>query len=174
MTFGAPLWLLGLLAALPALVLLYAWSGQRVRRRLHRFAAGKLAAALTANHSPRRQRFKLALVLLAVALLFGALARPQWGVVLEESEARGIDLMIALDTSRSMLAEDVRPNRLERAKLAVLDLAQQMRGDRVGLIAFAGEAFLQCPLTLDYDAFRATLAATVSDDGKPDGTLTVT
>lgn len=131
-----------------------------MRARLRRFAASKLADELTASYSPVRQRLKMGLILLAVTCLGVSLARPQYGVVLEESEARGIDLMIALDTSRSMLAEDVKPNRLDRAKLAVLDLVNAMRGDRVGLVAFAGDAFLQCPLTLDYDAFRSTLDAT--------------
>jgi Ca-activated chloride channel homolog len=163
MTFGAPSWLLVTALVLPLLLLFYWWSERRMRARLAGFAATKLARELTANYSPTRQRIKMGLVLAAVLALGLALARPQYGVILEESEARGIDLMIALDTSRSMLAEDVKPNRLERSKLAILDLVNAMRGDRVGLLAFAGEAFLQCPLTLDYDAFRATLAAIDTD-----------
>jgi Ca-activated chloride channel family protein len=97
--------------------------------------------------------------MLIVLLIFASLARPQWGANWEKAETKGIDIMIALDTSRSMLAEDISPNRLERSKLAIIDLLQEVAGDRVGLIAFSGSAFLQCPLTLDYQAFRQTLAA---------------
>ncbi len=163
MSFGNTLWLYILPAVIAGLVLFFLWSERRTHARLEAFASSKLAASLTANFSLTRQRIKMGLIITASALLCLALAQPRHGVVLEESEARGIDLMIALDTSRSMLAEDVRPNRLERAKLAVLDLVDGMRGDRVGLIAFAGDAFLQCPLTLDYDAFRATLDAVDTD-----------
>lgn len=160
MQFGEPLWLISLALVLPGFLLLYFWSNRRKSAQLTRFASSKLIASLTDNHSPVRQRLKAGMILLALLLLGCSLARPQLGVELEENEARGIDIMIALDTSRSMLAEDVKPNRLERSKLAILDLLNAVKGDRVGLIAFAGEAFLQCPLTLDYDAFRATLNAT--------------
>ena len=83
-----------------------------------------------------------------------ALARPQWGFVWEEAKQKGLDIIIAIDTSRSMLARDVAPNRLERAKLAAFDLMKQTKSDRLGLVAFAGTAFLQSPLTLDDQAFR--------------------
>lgn len=147
-------------ALVPAVVLtavFLGWAERRTRARLRDFAASTLLADLAASASPRRRRAKAVITVLAVALLGTALARPQWGVVHEETEGRGVDIMIALDTSRSMLAEDVRPNRLERAKLSILAMAGELRGDRVGLIAFAGRAFLQVPLTLDYDAFRDTL-----------------
>lgn len=160
MSFAQPNWLYALAVILPALILIYIRSEKRMQSRLRTFAASKLASELVANYSPVRQRLKMGIVLLSVLFIAIALARPQYGVVLEESEARGIDLLIALDTSRSMLAEDVKPSRLERSKLAVLDLVNAIHGDRVGLVAFAGDAFLQCPLTLDYDAFRATLEAT--------------
>lgn len=160
MQFGEPLWLITIPLLLPGFLLLYFWSNRRKDEKLKLFASSKLIASLTQSHSPVRQRVKAGVILGAALLIGFSLARPQLGVELEESEARGIDIMIALDTSRSMLAEDVNPNRLERAKLAILDLLNAVEGDRVGLIAFAGEAFLQCPLTLDYDAFRATLDAT--------------
>jgi len=96
-------------------------------------------------------------VILVVALACFALARPQLGHTYREEKRRGIDFIIALDVSRSMLAEDIKPNRLQRAKFAILDLLDRTEGDRVALLAFAGSAFLQCPLTLDYDAFRQTL-----------------
>jgi len=93
----------------------------------------------------------------AVVLLVVAAARPQWGYDIEEVKQRGLDIVVAIDTSKSMLAEDIAPNRLERAKLAALDLIQQAKSDRVGLVAFAGSAFLQCPLTLDDVAFKQSL-----------------
>lgn len=160
MQFGEPLWLISIALVLPSFLLLYFWSNRRKSEKLKRFASSKLIGSLTQSHSPVRQRVKAGVILLAALLIGFSLARPQLGIELEESQARGIDIMIALDTSRSMLAEDVKPNRLERSKLAILDLLNAVKGDRVGLIAFAGEAFLQCPLTLDYDAFRATLDAT--------------
>lgn len=92
-------------------------------------------------------------------LLILTLARPQWGFRWEEARQRGLDILVAIDTSRSMLAEDLKPNRLERAKLAALDLMQLARADRLGLVAFAGSAFLQCPLTLDDDAFSQSVNA---------------
>ena len=86
-----------------------------------------------------------------------ALARPLGSMQMQESERRGVDILFAIDTSRSMLTPDVKPNRLTRAKLAVEDLLDHLSGDGVGLVAFAGEAFLQAPVTTDYDAFRETL-----------------
>ena len=88
-----------------------------------------------------------------------ALAGPKWGFHWQEVHREGIDLIVALDTSRSMLATDVKPNRLERAKLAIMDLVPLLQGDRIGLVAFAGTAFLECPLTLDYAAFEQSLRA---------------
>lgn len=160
MSFAEPIWLYLLPGALIVLALFYAWAERRGQRRLARFAASQLVGALTASYSRPRQIIKMVFIGLAAGLLCVSLARPQYGFVLEESEARGLDILFALDTSRSMLAEDVAPNRLQRAKLAILDLLDDIRGDEVGLIAFAGDAFLLCPLTLDYDAFRQTLATT--------------
>ena len=157
--FAQPSYLLAGAAAVLVLFLVFLTAEKAARRRLACFADDALLERLTASHSPRRLWIKNSLLLLAVFLLFVALARPQWGANWEKAETRGIDLMIALDTSRSMLAEDIAPNRLERSKLAILDLLDSLQGDRIGLIAFAGNAFLQCPLTLDYNAFRQTLDA---------------
>ena len=87
-----------------------------------------------------------------------ALARPQWGFTWQEATQRGLDIVVAIDTSKSMLAEDIAPNRLARAKLAALDLMQEAKADRLGLVAFAGDAFLECPLTVDDTAFRESVA----------------
>lgn len=161
MTFqiAEPLWLLAALPATLGLAGLFLFAERRSWARLRRFAESGLIARLTGSHSRRRLWIKNSLLLATVLLLFLSLARPQLGAVWEKAETRGIDVMIALDTSQSMLAEDISPNRLERSKLAILDLLESVKGDRVGLIAFAGNAFLQCPLTLDYQAFRQTLAA---------------
>src|SRR5207248_648686 len=92
------------------------------------------------------------LVMLGLALAIVSLARPQWGHIYEDVKRKGLDLLFAVDTSRSMLSNDVQPNRLDRVKLAAQDLVNQLQGDRAGLIAFAGRAFLQAPLTIDYEA----------------------
>src|SRR6202030_2089963 len=93
-----------------------------------------------------------ALQLLGLAFALIALAQPRWGYTFQDVKRKGLDLLIAVDTSRSMLSNDVQPNRIERVKLAIQDLINELQGDRVGLIAFAGRAFLQAPLTIDYDA----------------------
>ena len=100
----------------------------------------------------RRRKLRFALVLLGLALAITALAQPRWGYIYEDVKRKGLDLIFAVDTSRSMLSNDVPPNRLQRVKLATQDLLNELQGDRVGLIAFAGRAFLQAPLTIDYDA----------------------
>ena len=97
------------------------------------------------------------------AFLFLALTRPQWGYNWEDIKQEGVDIIIALDVSRSMLAEDIKPNRLERAKRKIADLLNMLKGDRVGLVAFAGTSFVQCPLTLDYSAARIFLNAIDTD-----------
>jgi Ca-activated chloride channel family protein len=115
--------------------------------------------ALTVGISPARLKLRLGLLVLAVVCLLLALARPQWGFDWEPTKQRGLDIIVAIDTSKSMLAEDIAPNRLARAKLAALDLARLARSDRLGVVAFAGTAFLQCPLTIDDTAFRQSVEA---------------
>ncbi len=145
------LWLLIPLAAILAA------AARRRRRLLERFAARPTLAEILEDGDPMRERVRRGLFLAAVAFLILALARPQWGFEWHRARRRALDILILLDSSRSMLTEDVRPNRLERSKLAVLDLLQRLKGDRIGLIAFAGDAFLVCPLTVDVDGFRLTL-----------------
>jgi Ca-activated chloride channel family protein len=159
MKFAQPLWLLAGLIACAALVWRYRRFDARQRVELAKFASASLVAQLTASVSPARRHFKHALVITGVACVAVALARPLAGFRWEEARRKGLDLMFAVDTSKSMLAQDVKPDRLTRAKMAVEDLLAKMDGDRVGLVAFAGNAFLQCPLTLDYDAFRQSLDA---------------
>src|SRR5207244_10830319 len=107
---------------------------------------------LAGNVNRVRRAIRFAFVLFALALAIIALAKPRWGYTYEDVKRRGLDLLFAVDTSRSMLSNDVAPNRLERVKLAAQDLITELQGDRAGLIAFAGRAFLQAPLTIDYNA----------------------
>lgn len=157
--FAEPEWL-WLAVVGPAVLLgLQQWAARARRQQLARFAHPDLWAGLLQAHSPARRALKNGLAVVSLALFGLALARPQWGEQPEFVQAVGEDILFVLDCSRSMLAEDVRPNRLERAKLAILDFVQRHGRGRVGLVAFAGQAFLQCPLTFDYDAFREALLA---------------
>ena len=157
--FAEPDWL-WLAFLVPAGVgLLFAYARWARRQQVAQFAAAELLADLLRSHSPLRRGVKHALLLLAVTALCLALARPQWGEQAEVARALGEDIVFLLDASRSMLVTDVRPDRLTRAKLAILDFVQRHGRGRVGLVAFSGQAFLQCPLTFDYDAFREALMA---------------
>jgi len=157
--FAEPRWLwLAVLAPL-FLAALQRYSAWARRKQLAQFAAPQFLEELTRSHSPARRALKNALLLLAVAGVGLALARPQWGEQAEVSRLYGQDTLFILDCSRSMLASDVTPSRLQRAKLAILDYVQGRWHGRVGLVAFAGQAFLQCPLTFDYGAFQDALMA---------------
>src|SRR6266699_6148890 len=152
--------ILWLLAVFPPLMLVFFWWSWHKRQQLiTQFIQARLLPALTVGISPARLKLRLASLVLAVICLILALARPQWGFDWEPTKQRGLDILVAIDTSKSMLAEDIAPNRLTRAKLAALDLMQQAKSDRLGLVAFAGSAFLQCPLTVDEAAFRQSVEA---------------
>lgn len=151
MTFGSPLWLWALLA-LSLLAFFFARAEQRGAERLQQFVAARLLPQLAGTVNRGRRIFRFALLLLVLALVIVSLARPRWGYAFDEVRRKGLDLILAVDVSRSMLSNDVTPSRLERVKLATQDLLNDLQGDRVGLIAFAGRAFLQAPLTIDYDA----------------------
>ena len=138
---------------------LFYWSWSVKQKLIAQFISARLLTGLTVGVSPVRLKFRLGLLVAAVGLTFLALARPQWGYAYEESKQQGLDIIVAMDTSRSMLATDVAPNRLERAKLAALDLMKLAKTDRMGLVAFAGSAFLQSPLTLDDVAFEQGVQA---------------
>lgn len=156
MTWGQPMYLHLMWAwAVVALVVwrLTRWRQQRLQALVEDGALARLAPAW----QPARLRRRLLVWLAATALLVLAAARPQWGTRWEEVKRRGLDLLVALDTSRSMLAQDLKPTRLQQAKWGIRDLVQQLRGDRIGLVNFAGVSYLQCPLTIDYAAFLMTL-----------------
>src|SRR5262245_10875623 len=150
---------LALLALVAALAGFLVWAARRRARALAEFVAAALQPTVAPDVDPRRRTLRGWLVVAAAALIVIAIAGPMWGFRWEQVKHQGIDLVVALDTSRSMLATDVKPNRLERAKLAVRDLVDEARGDRLGLVAFAGSAFPQCPLTLDRGAFLESLEA---------------
>jgi Ca-activated chloride channel family protein len=147
------------LGVVPLLVAFYVWARRRRERALETFVAAALLPAVAPDVDVRRRTIRWAMLTGAVLCLGLALGGPMWGFRWEQVRRQGVDLVIALDTSRSMLATDVKPNRLARAKLAVQDLVGELHGDRVALVAFAGGAFLQCPLTLDYSAFGQSLDA---------------
>lgn len=150
--------LLWLLLVLPPTLLAFLWwAWRRKQALLAQFIEPRLLAGLTAGVSPTRRKLRLTLLVAAVAFLVFTLARLQWGFDWEETKQRGLDIVVAIDTSKSMLADDIAPNRLTRAKLAALDLMQQAKADRLGLVTFAGVAFLQCPLTVDDAAFRQSV-----------------
>ena len=149
--------LLWLLCCVPLVAGLLVWALRRRRRALEQFAQASLLAVLTSDTAQRGHHWRAGLLVGALSLLLIALAGPRWGFEWEAVRREGADIVVALDTSRSMLATDVSPTRLERAKLALQDLVQQLQGDRIGLVAFAGSAFIQCPLTLDYGAFLESL-----------------
>jgi Ca-activated chloride channel homolog len=156
LTFSEPAWFLAL-AIIPIVASLYIWSQRRSDTLLSKVVAPRLRTQLAGAASKGRRNFKLLLILTVFGLVTVALARPQWGFVQREVKQRGRDVILAIDTSRSMLATDVAPSRLARAKLIAQDLLRSVRGDRIGLVAFAGSAFLQAPLTLDYNAVLASL-----------------
>lgn len=159
MNFANQQVLWSLLIIMPALSVFFWWALRARRRLMTQFIQARLLSDLTSGVSPARQKFRFTLLAGAILLLIVALARPQWGFTWQESRQQGLDIVVAIDTSKSMLAADIAPNRLARAKLAALDLMQQARADRLGLVAFAGSAFLQCPLTIDDHAFRQSVEA---------------
>jgi Ca-activated chloride channel family protein len=151
------LWLL--LVVPPALTLFFWWRERSRQRIVAQFIEARLLSALTVGISPRRRKIRYALLVLAATFLIVALARPQYGFDLQQVQESGLDIIVAVDTSKSMLAQDIAPDRLERAKLAALELMQDAKSDRLGLIAFAGQAFLECPLTVDDTAFEQSVQA---------------
>jgi Ca-activated chloride channel family protein len=157
MTFGQPLWFWAF-ALLPLLLLLYVRHERRRVKLLRQLVAARLLDRLAGSVSLGRRRLRFATILLGLSALIISLSQPRYGYTWEESKRKGRDVIIAIDCSKSMLATDISPSRLERAKMAVQDLVGQFQGDRVGLIAFAGTAFLQAPLTIDYGAVLNSLS----------------
>ena len=156
MKFGAVQNLLWLWTLIPLGAFVW-WALRHRQRQLNLFSQEELFVTIARSYDPRRLPFRFFLIGLVVALSVLALARPQWGYEVREIKRRGTDILLIVDVSRSMLTADVKPSRLERTKLAIKDLIKKLKGDRIGLIAFAGDAFLTCPLTVDYSGFLLSL-----------------
>ncbi len=141
----------------PVLFLFYLWALKRNDRAMRSFAQGSLLKDIIPFYKNDHKTLRVFLNICAVFFIIFALARPQWGFYWKEDRGKGLDIMIAIDASRSMLATDIKPTRLGFAKTELALFTKKLKGDRLGLIAFAGEAFLQCPLTTDYSGFLLAL-----------------
>jgi Ca-activated chloride channel family protein len=166
MSWGAPELLLGLWA-MPVLGLLLMWSLRRRGRAMARL--GPLIGADVGRRAHSRHRSRMWLIWLGLGLLLTALAQPRWGYRWEELEREGLSVVVVLDTSASMAAQDVSPSRMERAQREVLDLSDALSGDRVGLVIFAGGAYKRLPLTLDYGSLRTVVKRTTMGTLKSQG-----
>ncbi|WP_298772202.1 VWA domain-containing protein [uncultured Fibrobacter sp.] len=156
MRFAEPMFLWGLFT-LPLFALLFVYAYHRRKKLAARFVSLSMLPKLSTSVSPWRRLAKVMLLLFAIAFLFVALARPQWGRKMEHIERKGLDLVLLQDISLSMLAEDVKPNRLTRSRHEISAFLESLSGDRVGLVAFSGEAQVMVPLTLDYGTVQMML-----------------
>jgi Ca-activated chloride channel family protein len=156
---------------IPAMAAVYAYAWQKRNSALRRFIDAGLLDRIPISVSYAKRFWKLAAVLAASGFIIIALTRPAWNPKPETIERTGRDVVFLLDVSKSMLAEDLAPSRLERAKLAILDCIERLEGDRIGLVAFAGTAAVKCPLTLDYGFFRMMLNDISTDSIARGGTL---
>lgn len=161
---------LNLLWFVPALVVFYMAAHQRRRRLLERFAEAGVLPRINVYASEAKQRRKALLVILSAALIVTALARPAWEAEPEKVRRTGRDVVFLVDVSSSMLATDIKPNRLEIAKFAILDTLDVIRGDRVALVVFAGNSVVKCPLTFDYGFFQTALEDITPDSVSRAGT----
>lgn len=150
---------LHLLYLLPVLTVVFFFLFKKQYQNLKNFADENLFKVLVPNHSRLKSWIKFLIMLTALALIILAAANPQIGTRLEEVKQSGIDIFIALDVSLSMSAEDIKPNRLEKAKMQISNLIRKLRGNRIGLIIFSGQAYIQIPLTTDYSAANLFLSA---------------
>lgn len=160
-----------LLWVVPVLGTFFVYGAYRRKKALQAFAESKLLPLINREVIPARRRWKALMLLIAFALGVVAAARPAWNPVPKTVKRSGRDVVFLLDVSRSMLAEDLAPNRLQRAKLAIDDCIDHLQGDRVALVAFAGAAVVKCPLTLDYGFFRMALENTGPDSVSRGGTM---
>ena len=149
---------LNFLFGIPVLILGIIFYNRWKKKSLSLFGDSKLLKELMHSHSKGRIQIKNIFTILIFTLLIIGIANPQIGTKMEEVKREGVDLMIAIDLSNSMLAEDIKPNRLEKAKLAISRLIDKLEGDRIGLIVFAGEAYVQLPITTDYSAAKLFLS----------------
>jgi Ca-activated chloride channel family protein len=149
---------LNFLFGIPVLIVVMLLYSRWKKNAIALFGDNRLVKELMHSFSKRRTQIKNILTILIFILLVIGIANPQVGAKMEEVKREGVDLMIAIDLSNSMMAEDIKPNRLERAKLAISRLIDKLEGDRIGLIVFAGEAYVQLPITTDYSAAKLFLS----------------
>jgi Ca-activated chloride channel family protein len=162
MTFAKPVFLYGLIL-LPVMFLFVMWANRRRQAALARLGNPSLVARLSGSVNWRGRRWRTVLWFVALAGLLISLARPQWGTETRVVEQQGLEVMVALDVSKSMLAQDIKPDRLSRAKLEIADLMTRLGGDEIGLVLFSGASFIQFPLTSDYATARTFL-----DNARPE------
>ncbi len=154
--FGNIEYLWGLLI-IPLLAIIFIWSRVARRKALKQFGKKEIVKQLMPYSSKGRPVFKFIVLMLALAFIITGIARPQFGSKLKKVKREGIELIIALDVSNSMMAEDIEPNRLERAKRAISRLVDRLTDDKIGLIVFAGDAYTQLPITSDYNSAKLFL-----------------
>jgi len=157
MHWGEPLYL-NFILLIPALVVFFIFSGIIKRKKIQSFGDAVLVDKLSVSKSIAKGRVKKALIVVAAGFLIIALAMPQIGARLTMAKRYGVDILIAIDVSSSMLAQDIKPSRLEKAKLEISSFIDKLKGDRVGILTFAGDSFMQCPATLDYGAAKMFLS----------------
>lgn len=157
MSFALPQFLYLATILVPLAILFIVWAERERRKALHKIGQPHLIARLAAMVNGRGRVLKYALWVAGLALLLTALARPQWGETKTNAPQKGVQVMVALDVSKSMLAEDVKPNRLARAKMEISDLMNHLKGDEIGLVPFSGASFVLFPLTSDYNTARSFL-----------------
>ncbi len=162
--------MLFLLWSIPVFIGFYIYAGRKRRQALKRFVDAGLLSRIPVHVSPARRRWKAAAVIFAMIFIILAAARPAWNQKPEIVKRRGRDVVFVLDVSKSMLAQDLKPDRLERAKLAISDCLDKLHGDRVALVVFAGNAVVKCPLTLDYGFFRMILNTITTNSVSRGGT----
>ena len=155
--------MLYLFLALIPVLLAFLWFMFWRKSSLSKFAENRLLQQLAADKPRHKYQIKFVLIILAMALLVIGAANPQIGTKIEKVKRQGVDLVIALDVSKSMLAEDIKPNRISRARLFVSKLIDNLQNDRIGLIVFAGNAYLQMPITIDYSAGKLFLNSVNTD-----------
>lgn len=163
---------LWLLFAVPAILLpAYIWCFWRKAQALKVLASIDMLKKINSTVSIKKQIVKSLMLIIAFIIIVIALTEPKWNPQAQKIKRKGRDIVILLDTSRSMLAEDIKPNRLERAKIAITDLMETLRGDRLAIVTFAGNSAIKCPLTQDYAFVRMALADISTESTTRGGTL---
>lgn len=171
MNFGndKALWLLFIIPVI--LVPAYTWCFWRKAKTLRILASNEMLKKINTSVSLKKQIFKALLLIAAFISIVAALTEPKWNPKSQQIKRKGRDIAILLDTSRSMLAEDIKPSRLERSKIAISDLLETLKGDRVAILTFAGNSTIKCPLTQDYSFIRMVLADISTESTSRGGTM---